>query len=1594
MCPPPCKIPILWESELKYVLGTATTKVSRIVMEELKKLRLEEWDENHVRTWLKWIRVKDAHIQSLYDQEVTGAVLQVISEDDLKDLNVKKGQIQLILKKRNELLNSQSLELGQCSTSEVRESEKASLTQDSQKAAPTRTPQTETLPSKEKLKSQDHVAALASDPPDTSADSQLTSATEKSVKENKPHIRCKPRPFGKDDINFKYVRNQVLPPETGVKNLIFPCHEYKSLAKAVTLDRQRLQIKFACEVIRFASGCMNVRTNGTIHFGVEDSNDSSEYTHGEIIGIPVKDPDIYVDALDYIDKCFKHHGEIARLCIEQPKFVEVISRNGSEGRFVIEIDVNPSVEIVKNKTFRVRLPNFNEKKNKVEYEKVTIYRRNGAKTEPICEENQDDFISGMQERDKRRKDAENSEKPSNRICEDLGRKLSVLLTGGKKYMDNSQWYVVVTNKCKPEDLQKLNFLLHIDIFCVFEFDPDSKTDGFFEHYLKHHTANVHFLQDYKYEDKESTSDFRRRLCLFDQTSWIFCNGRNDYAGDERPCDVSTWVKNKKKHLKRTVSLICNDILPAGSFVVLFLLLSQVEQPLVDTFHEFYAEMNGRNDIICIAECEENYQKWANLAQPSCSLETIDKMSIVGMKLNHVNDTIQTMLPTLIDSARHLPVSTRGLCLLKTADEERMSTLEILSADQCEDYKVDLQDPDCAKQITKIERDFYRGGKVSWLNFMLAEKGYCGEVIQRDAYKDVVKIIDGMLRGPPVKQLVATVSILHHPGSGGSTLARQVLWNFRKDLRCAAVKPSCAVGKVCEHAIQLLEYEESDINQCLPVLLLVDDSDEDCFDEIKCELIAAVGCKTISILMPCFIFLSCRRSHYPEKQCKHIPLEAVAVTHKLTEEEKRLFSNKRKILQKQFEPEFILTFVLMSEEFQEEYIQDFVKHLLEGIDHSSLVTRLIKYVALLNHYVENSNISLSHCEAFLGLGVQIDHLRQQSFEISLTDQARLLFIHFRDCTTEIKSIRIIHPFVAKEILHQLSDQPLNQIAMDLLQEKAFFKHRFARDEFIKFIRDLFIRRHRKSKGDSADTFFSPLIEDICNEEKCAEKAVDVLTAAYECLGKDPYFAQQLARLHCMYKNFVEAIKWAEDAKCQLPFNSYILDTEGQVYRKKLNALFDLTHLENEVVTPDELTEAIKIALKAIECFRAAQKAAQSEADSMNNSGFVGEVEVGCYLLQLLSLLDIFEKDEDGSYTKLVEYLLGKDIPEEIKEPWKNFHGKLKGLQKGINEALEWISEDSSYFQSNKCEDEDETSNSEDLLHNPRKWLIKKTRIYARYFALTEQEEENFKQSSNCSFSPLVRRLKIYRSGGGNITAIFSPLCDKRIDRAAEKLEKIISMYPEDLQKEKLDLVELVNLTLSYIALACVAPNSSKLLTYQKLRELSQQFWRKKHNNSNAWFLLTLLYWPDEAHDQEPNEAKGRILNTALETMKRLYDIKMKNLPSRKKQIYTHFFLGNGHGFDKIVHKSLLEKLIASRLNERRLKWLTGDVWKNPKVTQKLKRVKGWTEKGAIFVHGHCKQNKIRILPLHFPSMPHGNENVTFYLGFTYGGLFAYDIQVEH
>ncbi|XP_029627214.1 sterile alpha motif domain-containing protein 9-like [Salmo trutta] len=1539
--------------------------------EEPDELPVEKWTDSNVSSWLRTTGVREQYIKKLYEEEVDGSILLVLTEDYLrKEIGMKSGPALLIIRKRNELVDTKQKTQGKEKPQSSNDSEKGSKKK--QGSAP-QIPETDQGLSEEEKQTHQGQSVV---------DNVLTTKRD-----------CKPRPFGKEGIDFTYVKHSVLQPESGVFDLISPCHEYKSFDNAAKLDRARLQAKFAKEVLKFGSGCMNIRSNGTIHFGVMDSRDDTGYVHGEIIGVPVFEKDIYVDALDHIERSFsRSDSEHVRQCIRPPQFIEVMD---IEKRYVVEVDIVPSISIVKNRVYSVRLPNFKESSNKIEHEKETIYRRVGSKTEPVSDQN--DFYQRIRDRDAQREEAEHRRYVNTPdVCQDLGRKLTMLVTSGKKLIEKEKWYILVTNQFQPDDLSSIAFLLNMNIFCVFDFDPDSKVSGFCSKYIQHHAANMHFMQNYKIPDGMSIGDFVSHLHLFEQTSWIFCNGRNDYQGNESPSDEMTWIKTKMTLLRDSVSLICKQILPKGTFTVVFLLTSPVEKPLLHTFNLFFTDMEGHDDIICISESEDNYQKWQHFAELSCGTETVNRSSVVGMKMSHVNATLQRIQHVTTRATKHLSTHVKGQCPFETRDEERMYSLEILSVYHCDETSDDFIEA----EKENIERQFYHGGRVSWMNFWLAEKKFVGDVIQRDAYWDVSKLLSDTQKWSIDQLAVNSINIYHHPGSGGSTVARQVLWNNRKDLRCAVVKPSYSATIVSEHAVQLREYEEKDSQKCLPVLLLVEDCDKEHLDDLKHELEVASYTKKIVQGTLCFILLSCRRSHNPEKMCKDFPLQNVAVTHKLSKEEKRQFAGKRQKLEEQYQPEFILTFVLMSEEFEHKkivkYVEQFVKHLLQGIDHGSVVTRLIRYVALLNTYVQNSFISQSHCETLLALTIHMDRFRQHTFERSLSEPAKLVFIHLRDDRTYIESIRIIHPFVAKEILqqllgdHQQGQGTQGRLAMDLLHEDVLFEHRFGKEDYLRFLRDLFMKRCRISKGDESDSFFSPLIEHVSKNEG-PDKAIELLREAYKRFNKDPFFAQQLARLNYRHNKFEEAEHWAEIAGKKMPNNSYILNTKGQVYRSWFNA--KCKAIENVPKTVENTADAVETALKAMECFQDCEQAAIADHNSMNNSGFFAAVEVGFSLLKLISSLRVFSNKAHG-HSESLKYLLTDYVPEEVKEPWEHFHSKLKNLQTTLHESLDWISEDLSYFQADIGADEEETIESSEMkIFNPMKWLVRQSSEYGKYFSDFSLGTAQKTSESNLVQTPFTKRMIIYRLGGGNITTILSLLTDQKDKDQVKVLEDIIFLYPTNPLRLRMDQMDLVNYIASHIALSCLSTLSPKLATLKDLQKLSQQFPKEKQKClSSALFLLTLLFWPEEHDTDQDKESKYDIVQSAVEFLKRSYWTKMKDIPQRKRRIYTHFFLGNGTGWEKIVHKSKVEtttKLLS--VSVKRMKWFRGEMWTTPVITKLFKRVSGWTEDGTVYLVGPKK--KFTIHPLYAASVPYGNENVTFYLGFTFRGPVAYNITVK-
>ncbi|XP_062407033.1 sterile alpha motif domain-containing protein 9-like [Sardina pilchardus] len=1552
-------------------------------MEDIIKLPIEKWTEDQVSSWLRGIGVKEKYISKLCDEEVDGPVLRDITEDYLvKKTGMKSGQVFLILNNRDQLI--QPIKKTQkVKGKQQRPTEKEITGGPKDEDKPRMGKETEN-PSMV-CKSRIQKAAEEPQPDQTPPEEDKTNPVKETVVVPLTKRDCKPRPFGKVGINFTYISSNILQPETGIFDLISPCHEYKSFDIASKLDRPRLQAKLAKEILKFGTGCMNIRSNGTIHFGVMDSREDTGYVHGEIIGIPVTDKDIYVNALDHIEKCYSRYSEDARKCIRPPVFIEVIDVHTGENRCVVEVDIVPLLSIVKNKVYTVRLPNFNESSNKIVYEKEAVYCRVGASTQPM--EDRDEFYQRVSTRDAQREAAENHQCVTMpEACPDLGRKLTMLITDGNKYIEKGTWFILVTNKFRSEHLSSIDFLLNMRIFSVFDFDPDSNLSGLCQEYLKHHAANLQFMHNYKTSSSVTLEELQKKMHFFQQTNWIFCNGRNDFKGAE-PCDDKTWFKTKRTQLKECVSLICKQILPKGTFTLIFLLTSPVEKPLLHTYSEFFSDMGSHKDIICISESGDNFEKWQSFAVGSfCDEFTVNQYSVVGIKMSHVNATLQR-IQSVAPQTKHLPTYSKLVCLLKNLEEEKMYSLEILYMDHCDETRKDIIEA----EKKNIEQDFYHGGKASWMNFWLAEKGHVSEVIERDAFHEISKILSDCLNNSADQLHVHSLNIFHHPGSGGSTVARQVLWKNREKLRCAVVKPSCTAVIAAEHACRLRTYEENDIQKCVPVLLLAEDCDDDFLGDLKNELENAT--RQIAQGTLCFIVLSCRRSFDGAKKCKEEPFYNVQVTLKLSDVEKEQFAGILEKLKQKYKPEFILTFVLMSNGFQEKeissYVGNFVNHLLQDLDHDHLVAHLFLYVALLNTYVQDSFLSRSHCEARFIRSIQLEKFQllqgdvteefhQHAFEEALTKPGRLVFIHLRDEITNIKSIRIIHPLVAKEILRQLLRQKQeSKLALKLLHDDVLFEHRFGRGDYVKFLRDLFMRHDRISKGDEEDSFFSPLIMHVRDTES-SEMAIILLEEAYKRFDKDPLFAQQLARLNYSQEKFEEAERWAELAAEKLPNNPSILHTKGHVYRKWFYKKVSVLKKENK--TGERIADAVRTAIKAMDSFQECQRTAIAAVESMSNAGFFAAAEVGCHLLQLFFTSSVFTNK-----TECMKYLLTDHIPDNLKKPWEDFHSKLKDLHNIIQTSLEWISEDLSYFQTNPSADEEET---EVQIKHPKTWLVRKSVEFGKYFSAHNAHPE----SGSDIPTPAMTRMKIYQLGGGNISNIFSILTDSKRKNKVKVLEDLICLYKQ--LRGKMDNMDLVNYIASNITLSCLSTQSKALASLKELQDLSQKFPSDKQKcQPNALFLLTLLFWPED-HDSE--EDKGKKYEFVLSVVKVLtthYFDKMKDIPARKTRPYTHFFLGNGNGLGKIVHKSKVESITKPLpVSEKRIRWYHGEGWKMAETAKLLRLISGRTEDGKIYLEGPQKV-EFMVPALNVASLPYSNENVTFYLGFTMRGPVAFNVTIK-
>uniref|UniRef100_A0AAV2LPR5 SAM domain-containing protein n=1 Tax=Knipowitschia caucasica TaxID=637954 RepID=A0AAV2LPR5_KNICA len=938
---------------------------------------MEEWTREHVRDWLiTHLRISQKVAESLYDQETSGACLMSFEKQDLLELGVPPAPALQILRQVEKFHRRSE------PSARHQDQDLERITEDREE---TQTVTTDSGFHSESASVEQEVRDVVEEPIIENSREHL------QVKSLSPVKRpvCALRPFDKSNAPVFYTHHHFLPAVTGPSNLLEPVHEYLLLPDPEEMSQKEVLFEFTNEMFCFAASCMNSRTNGTIHFGVTDEPGEE---HGQIRGHKISSERLYSEVFEsHVSKYFDQlHINTARSCIRPPVFVQVQCEDGTASdKWVIEVDVVPHYSLTQENVFYtiLKIPSSQKHLQKSKIECLFV-REGSRKVNILADPNPrvfQDKIKEIQEKVKcwasARRAAE--EKPEPAVSsEHQGHRLKQLITRGQDSLTNSIQVVVVTDKCHKSQLEFMDFLKELNLFSVLDFDPESDMNGTCHLYRSDRAANLHFPHMYTSQDRTSVI---AKLNLFKQTSWVFCNGQAGEESDsERPLTPSEWLKKRSGDINSMVSFLCSpDLLPKHRLLILIFIHSPVydiSSPVLETFCALYRSLEGMDNMLCICKDSEVFREWKKLVEIRCK-EDISNKCIYTLSLHEISSTIKKLKePQTRASRRFLPSTGSSSVLLEKKEEEMMTDLEILCENECD--KTEMETNTFFEEFKKnIEEEFYRGGQVSWWNFNLAEQRGSLPFIKRDKYDELHQLIC------PVQSYTSpcvVVSLFHHPGCGGTTLAKHILWSLKSKFRCAVVKNQMATTK--EIALQvrtLLTYGKQDQPGYTPVLLLVDNW-YDIGDLKQCIISGATDRNQPNMV----VILNCERTQFPDEASRHSDHPNVFISAKLSSKEKDLFSEKYQELKDNHDkPDTFYAFMIMKNDFSKDYISDLVNNILKDLDVGSQQGRLLSFLALLNTYVNGSYMSLSLCEELMGIRNPL--WRQETLEDKMNPYSTLL-----------------------------------------------------------------------------------------------------------------------------------------------------------------------------------------------------------------------------------------------------------------------------------------------------------------------------------------------------------------------------------------------------------------------------------------------------------------------------------------------------------------------------------------------------------------------------------------------------------------------------
>lgn len=1420
------------------------------------------------------------------------------------------------------------------------------------------------------------------------------------------------RKFGhtmKESSNYR-LDSALICDRVDLSSLLQPIHKFVY----EKMDVQSIPDWVANIAMPFIAACLNERTNGTIHFGISQIA-SVNRIQGTTVGIPIPMEKRRIVRRFYSvlqSTFYDDDYECVCKCVFQPQFIPVIgSKDSKKNLYVVEIDVKPLSLFTEENAFFTRKKSGDDSKTN-----MMLYRLNKDSNEPKLGNDEEirKYMAIKSKISQERKKQE--ETPMNKgINENPRKKFLELFSAGFETMKEEVYPVLLLsplgdNVGEEFVAENFQFLIDINPEVVFDFDSCNKDIGMYQFVENDQeqclrvltTDSFDKLSEEHVHKEDSYKSLLNGLKETPNKPWIFCNGHVPTM--KEPFSRFQWKQQRIEGFKEAVRFYHTEI-PPGRAVVIFMLFSKNYEVLLDAAEEVILKF--KNYWIMLAENEEIANHWKKeLVDRQCvDKNTLDNQCIIGMSWSQVNLMIKGVVGATQLNMSFIPTANGAQCHLKEKLKSELYDLEILSVNECEN------DSDVMKDITirmsrrkEVETEFFKGASVTWWNLWFGED----HVLKRCIHTRLLEMVklacsksDNEDQGK-----ISIVKLYHQPGAGGTTSAKQILWELRKEYRCAVVKRISNL--TCEQINRLRTFNEQDSPK--PPIVLIDNGDEDKVLTLYSQLdnLAKIASRRLEdqCQVFCVLLLCVRRPNLSFSSTER----SVQLRHELENVELDWFQTKSEFLKKQHlnengvDPHLLLSFNLLKENFNEKYRKEVIQQFVDNIEDAKEMS-LLRYLSLMNSFdLDFRSVPMSAFDLLMtdikcvskknkgySFGIHSPPkrgARKRGWEVNLTPSLLVLInrVAMVKFSGQNKGLRIFNQLFAEEILKYLQgkmNMKTSDIMIEFLKSPMFSSHNKSVEVLQEIVKDILKKRLMLKKKRAK---FSPLIEDILKYED-SDKAGEVLVFGFK-LFEDPMVAQQVARLYYNYKNWEKAEEFANIATRKVPDNSFLWDTYGQVFKTQLKEMYECFK-SKKILTVDQINKALCLTSKAIDKFRCEQTTCEKEHQLKNNdNGYFAEVET---IVTFLDLLSFFPDTNNISTLRrfLVEpYFVPPSL--EFLDPEKIQF--IKTFNERTNSVMRFISEKNSQL---KC-----GVNSDLLSSNPdqRKTLDYLKENLIKYFC-----EASFDLSlihSSEEAADHIRR-RILKLGGRG----FKSIIDLRFEEGKRTLLTIENLIQEHLLPHSLTPTDLIMLINARVARCLYTQGTEKeffeILTWTKL---AYEFSNKKHNTHiylESFLFFVLFHWQTKNKTKHAKEiCPVQQLQEAIEKWRNAFNIKYPrqkddNNPFRRGD-KTCFFLSNGCQFDEIIYyDDLFIDEHGSRYLEKGV-----EILQKTAIRRKLNRLQGTLKPSGTEVLVPLKSSEGNVNPVTIPTSLFitdkalYNKTVYFFLGFTWSGPKAFDVSLEN